>query len=83
MARHSAFLRVDWQDAFVKDLEITALATIDLQDGSGFVQGTAAYNLSRAWTVSALASASYGGSHSDYGSIPVAETLLLRATRYF
>jgi hypothetical protein len=83
MAQHSAFLRIDWQDAFVKDLELTALATIDLQDGSGFMQGTAAYNLSRAWTISGLFSASFGGGRSDYGSLPVAETLLLRATRYF
>jgi len=83
MGRHAAFLRWDWQDAVIKDLELTALASIDLQDGSGFIQATAAYNLSRLWTLSALVSGSYGASRSDYGSIPVAETLLLRATRYF
>jgi hypothetical protein len=83
VARHHAFLRYDWQDAFIKDLEVTALASIDLQDGSGFVQATLAYNLSRAWTLSVLASGAYGGRTSDFGSVPVAETLLLRAARYF
>ncbi|HEY4043014.1 MAG TPA: hypothetical protein VGM32_14375 [Rhodopila sp.] len=83
VARHTAFLRFDWQDAFIKDVEVTALASIDLQDGSGFMQTTVGYNLSRAWTVSVLASGSYGGRRSDFGSIPVAETLLLRAARYF
>jgi hypothetical protein len=83
IAQHAAFLRWDWQDAFAKDLELTALATVDLQDGSGFVQATAAYNLSRAWTLIGLATASYGGRRSDWGSLPTAETLLLRAIRYF
>jgi hypothetical protein len=83
VGRHAAFVRIDWQDAWVKDLELTALASVDLEDGSGFGQATAAYNLSRAWTVSALVSGSYGARRSDYGSLPVAETLLLRATRYF
>ena len=37
--RHSAFLRADWMDAFVTDLELTALANINVQDGSALVQG--------------------------------------------
>ena len=81
--RHSAFLRFDWQDAFIKDLEVTAFANVSFQDGSGFLQATVAYNLSRAWTLSVLASGAYGGRRSDFGSIPTAETLLLRAARYF
>jgi hypothetical protein len=81
--RHSAFLRFDWQDAFIKDVEVTAFANVSLEDGSGFIQTTVAYNLSRAWTLSVLASGAYGGRRSDFGSIPTAETLLLRAARYF
>jgi hypothetical protein len=83
VARHAVFLRMDWQDALVKDLGLTALASIDLRDGSGFVQATAGYNLSRTWTVGVLASATYGGRQSDFGSVPIEQTLLLRATRYF
>ena len=83
IGQHSAFLRLDWQDAFVRDLGLTALASIDLQDGSGFMQASAAYHVSRAWTLGGLIGGSYGGRQSNYGSGPVAETLLLRATRYF
>ena len=37
--RHAAFVRLDWQDAFVTDLELTALATVNLQDASGLLAG--------------------------------------------
>jgi hypothetical protein len=83
VSRHAAFLRLDWQDAFVKDLEMTALATVNLQDASGFVQATAEYHLSRAWTIAGLMSGTYGGRRSEYGSLPVAASALLRASSYF
>jgi hypothetical protein len=83
ISRHSAFLRWDWQDAFVTDLELTALATVNLEDASGFVQATAEYHLSRAWTLGALVSGSYGGRRSEWGSLPGEASLLLRASRYF
>jgi len=83
ISQHSAFVRADWVDAFVPDLELTALAGIDLQDGSVGVQATADYYLSRAWTIGALASFSVGGQRSDFGSLPQAGTILLRAIRYF
>ena len=83
IGQQSAFLRLDWQDAFVRDLGLTALASIELQDGSGFMQASAAYHASRAWTLGGLIGGSYGGRQSNHGSVPVAETLLLRAARYF
>jgi hypothetical protein len=83
MSRHSAFLRWDWQDAFVTDLELTALATVNLQDASGFVQATAEYHLSRAWTIGGLISGTYGGRRSEYDSLPGEASVLLRANRYF
>lgn len=83
MAQHAAFLRIDWQDAFVRDLELTSLTSIDLRDGSGFVQLNAQYNLSRAWTVSGLVSGNFGARRSDYGSLPIAGSALLRVARYF
>ena len=82
-SRHSAFLRWDWQDAFVRDLELTAIATVNLQDASAFAQVTAEYHLSRAWTVAALASGTSGGRRTEYGSLPGIASLLLRANRYF
>lgn len=82
-ARQEAFLRADWQDAFVEDLEITAFVNADLRDGSRFAQATADYYLSREWTVGVLADGAMGGRRTDYGSLPAASTLLVRVSRYF
>jgi hypothetical protein len=83
ISRHLAFLRWDWQDAFVKDLELTALAIVNIQDASGLVQATAEYHLSRAWTLGGLVSGTYGGRRTEYGSLPGEASLLLRANHYF
>ncbi len=81
-SRHSAFLRADWVDAFVPDLELTALANVSLEDGSGLMQATADYHLSNAWTIGGLASFSYGTRHSEFGSLPQAAGILFRLVRY-
>jgi hypothetical protein len=83
MSKHAAFVRFDWQDALIKDLELTAIATVNLQDASGFAQVTAEYHLSRAWTVAGLVSGAYGGRRSEWGSLPGVANFLLRANRYF
>ena len=80
--RHAAFLRADWQDAFVTDLEITAIANINVQDGSGLIQATADYYISRAWTVGGQATVTFGGRRSEFGSLPQAGGILLRVVRY-
>jgi hypothetical protein len=82
MSQHTAFLRADWMDAFVPDLEMTALANVDLQDGSGLVQATADYYLSRTWTIGGLAAFTFGTRHSDFGSLPQGGSILLRVVRY-
>jgi hypothetical protein len=81
--RHAAFVRVDWQDAFVTDLELTGLATINLQDASAFLQATAEYHVSPVWTLAALVGGTAGGRHSEYGSLPVLMSALLRVSHYF
>lgn len=80
---HSIFLRADWQDAFVTDLELTALTRVDLQDGSSLAQVTADYYLSDHWTVGALAAASLGGRRTDQASVPEAASVILKLMRYF
>jgi hypothetical protein len=82
-SRHAMFLRVNWQDAFIKDLDLTVLAIVNLRDASSFAQATAEYHLSRAWTLTALLSGSFGGRRSEYGSLPDEANVLLRANRYF
>lgn len=81
--RHAAFVRLDWQDAFVTDLELTALATVNLQDASGFLQATAEYRVSSEWTVACLVGGSVGGRRSDFGSLPGLMSALLRVSRHF
>jgi hypothetical protein len=83
LSKHTAFLRADWQDAFIPKLELTALANIDLYDGSSFAQVTADYYLSEHWTIGALASADIGGKRSDFGSLPQAGSVLVKLARYF
>ena len=80
---HSIFLRADWQDAFVPDLELTALTRVDLHDGSTLAQLTADYYLTDHWTVGALAAASLGGRRTDQGSVPQAASAILKLVRYF
>jgi hypothetical protein len=81
--RHSAFVRFDWVDAFVTDLEITGFSDTDLRDGSTQLQLTADYYLSREWTVGVLAGAAVGTKRSYYGTLPQAATLLAKVARYF
>ena len=82
LSRHAAFIRADWVDAFVPDLEITALTSLSLQDGSGLVQVTADYTLSQTWMAGALASFTFGGRRSEFGSLPQSGAMLLRLVHY-
>jgi len=83
VSRHSIFLRADWTDAFVPDLDLTGFVNIDLYDGSGFAQVTADYHLSDNWTVGGLAAGAFGGKRSDFGSLPTAASLMVHINRYF
>jgi hypothetical protein len=83
VSRDSTFVRVDRTDAFVPKLELSGFANVDMYDRSGLLQLSADYYLSDAWTVGGIASATYGGSHSDFGSLPTAGSVLFRVARYF
>jgi hypothetical protein len=83
LTRHQAFLRADWPDAFVPHLELTALAFVNLYDGSKLTQLSASYDLSDAWTFRAYISANIGGSRSERGSVPQAGSAILQLVRYF
>lgn len=83
MSQHSAFFRTSWTDAFVTDLQLSALAIVDLEDRSVLAQATADYYLSRNWTIGALASFTFGGQRTEFGSLPQAGSALLHLIRYF
>ena len=46
MTQQEVFLRADWTDAFVDDLELSAIAFVDAYDGSTMTQVSATYYLS-------------------------------------
>jgi hypothetical protein len=83
MSKHRLFLRADWNDAFIFNLELTAFAEVNLYDGSTLSQLTATYAVTNLWTVEALGSASLGTSRSEYGSVPSLLTGLFTVRRYF
>ena len=83
LTRHQAFFRADWPDAFVVHLELTALAFVNLYDGSTLAQLSASYDVSDAWTLRGYASADIGSARSERGSLPQAASVVLQAARYF
>lgn len=83
MTRHQAFLRADWPDAFVVHLELTALAFVNLYDGSTLAQLSASYDVSDAWTLRAYVSTNIGAKRSERGSVPQAASAILQLVRYF
>ena len=82
ISRHSLFLRADWVDSLVPNLELTGFVNEDLYDGSGLFQLTADYYLSDHWTVGGLVSTNFGKTHSDFGSLPQAASFLIKVARY-
>ena len=83
LARQSTFLRADWVDAFVPNLEITGFINTDLYDGSCLIQASADYYLSRTWTIGIQVNANVGSRHSDFGSLPQGVGALFKLARYF
>jgi len=83
LARQSTFLRADWVDAFVPNLEITGFINTDLYDGSSLIQASADCYISRTWTIGAQVNANVGSRHSDFGSLPQSVGALFKLVRYF
>jgi hypothetical protein len=83
ISRHSAFLRADWVDAFVPNLELTAFVNADVYDGSGLFQIAADYYLSDHWTVGGLVMTNFGSARSDFGSLQQSANVLFKVARYF
>jgi hypothetical protein len=82
-SQHYAFLRLDWPDFAVRDLELTGLVLLNLQDGSALTQLNADYYLSSKWTVGVLVAVNLGLSRSEFGSLPDAVSALFKVSRYF
>lgn len=83
LSRHTAFLRVDRQDALVRNLELSGFVSADLQDGSGAAQAAADYFLSDRVTIGGLIFGTFGARHSDFGSTPAPISALIKLARFF
>lgn len=83
ISEHNIFLRADWVDAFIPDLELVGFVNDDLYDGSGLLQVSADYYLSDAWTVGGLVDVYFGGKHSNFGSLSQTASFLFNVKRYF
>ena len=81
--RQQIFLRADWTDAFVTDLELTGFAYANLYDGSSLAQLSGSYYLSSRWTIGGYVSANLGGKRSERGSLAQAGSAILQLIRYF
>jgi len=83
LQRHAVFLRADWADFLVPKLELTGFALADAADGSTLLQLEANYARTDLWSFGVLAAGTTGGRRSNFGSLPLAGSVLLKATRYF
>jgi hypothetical protein len=83
ISRSQVFLRADWVDAFVPQLELTGFVLADAADGSERIQLAADYYLSDRWTLGGVVLVDVGARRSDFGSLPQAGSVLLKVARYF
>ena len=83
MSRQAIFLRADWQDAFVTDLEISGISFINPLDGSGMVQLAANYAASDNWTFGAYVGGDFGSARSEWNSLPASGNVIFQVVRYF
>ncbi len=83
VARQQIFLRADWPDGLLRDVDLTALTFVSLDDGSATAQVSAVWNIDRAWTAGAYLGANFGPPRSAYGSLKSALGATMQVIRYF
>ena len=82
-SQHYAFFRANWPDFGIRDLELTGLVLLNLQDASALAQLNADYYLSSKWTVGLLMAVNLGPGRSEFGSLPDAVSALFKVSHYF
>ncbi len=83
VARQQIFVRATWPDAIARDIDLTALSFVSLDDGSGFAQVSANWNIDRQWSAAAILASSFGPPRSAYGSLKAAASATVQVIRYF
>ena len=83
VARQQVFLRANWPDAIARDIDLTALGFVSLDDGSGLAQVSATWSIDRHWSASAILASSFGPPRSAYGGLRSAASATAQVLRYF
>jgi hypothetical protein len=82
LTQQEIFLRAAWQDVLPSKLNLGAIAFIATRDASALTQLSAAYFLSRQWTVSAFLAVTAGSQRSVFGSLPWHTNAILQVVKY-
>ena len=82
-ARQQLFLRGNLPDAIARDIDLTALSFIDLDDGSAMAQISSTWNIDRQWTAGAYLTGNFGPPRSEHGSLKNAASATLQVQRFF
>ena len=83
VARQQLFLRATWPDAIARDIDLTALTFVSLDDGSGLAQLSATWNIDRQWSAAAILASTFGPPRTAYGSLKSTASATAQVTRYF
>ena len=81
-SRHQAFLRADWQDGLVTNLDLSCISFVNLTDGSGMMQFAAGYNISDAWSIGGYIGGTFGGKRTEWGSLSGSGSAIFQVVRY-
>jgi hypothetical protein len=83
LMQQQIFARLDWQDAFLKYLDLGVVGFINPFDRSTLAQLSVQYDLSKHWTLGFYETAAFGSSNQEKGSIPWAKNSAFQIIRYF
>jgi hypothetical protein len=83
ITQHALFIRTAWQDALIIALDLTGIASINLSDGSFFVQPLAEYHLNGNTTLSLTVNLFLGKHDSEFGSLDPMGNIQVGITYYF
>jgi hypothetical protein len=82
LMQQEVFVRLDWQDAFVRYLDLGLVSFVNPHDGSTLSQLSAKYDLSKKWTFGIYVGGTTGGSNTERGSIPWVMNSVFELVRY-
>ena len=83
LSRHELFIRSEWNDFLMDNLELSGIVKIDLSSGGVFFQPELEYQVSETTWVSLSAGFNAGASRSSYGSLPYSTSAKILFHCYF